>query len=38
MLFMGTITAQNLKGKLVDEAGVPIEDAGIFNKTRMVLS
>ena len=33
MLFMGTIAAQNVKGKLVDEAGSPIEDAGIFNKT-----
>ena len=32
MLFMGTVAAQNIKGKLVDEAGVPLEDAGIFNK------
>ncbi len=33
MFFMGTIAAQNLKGKLVNESGTPLEDAGIFNKT-----
>ncbi len=33
MLFMGTIAAQNLKGKLVNETGSSLEDAGIFNKS-----
>ncbi|MDE3742633.1 TonB-dependent receptor [Maribacter polysaccharolyticus] len=33
MLFMGAVAAQNLKGKLMDESGSPLEDAGVFNKT-----
>ncbi|MBD0778367.1 TonB-dependent receptor plug domain-containing protein [Maribacter sp. ANRC-HE7] len=33
MLFMCTIAAQNLEGKLIDESGSPLGDAGIFNKT-----
>ena len=33
MLYMGTLAAQQLKGKVVDEMGTPLEDAGIFNRT-----
>ncbi len=33
MLCMGPIAAQNLKGKVVNETGSSLEDAGIFNKT-----
>lgn len=33
MLCIGSIAAQNLKGKLVNETGSSLEDASIFNKT-----
>lgn len=33
ILCMGSIAAQNLKGKVVNETGSYLEDAGIFNKT-----
>ena len=33
MLAMGIISAQNLKGKVISDMGIPLEDVGIFNKT-----
>ncbi len=33
MLTMGIMSAQNLKGKVVADTGIPLEDVGIFNKT-----
>ena len=33
ILCMGTLAAQQLKGKVIDEMGTPLEDAGIFNRT-----
>lgn len=32
-LLAGTINAQKIEGKVIDEDGRPLEDAGIFNKT-----
>ncbi|MDC6367676.1 MULTISPECIES: carboxypeptidase-like regulatory domain-containing protein [Flavobacteriaceae] len=34
MLFMGTLTAQQIKGQVINEMGFPLEDAGIFNKNK----
>ncbi|PIB27382.1 TonB-dependent receptor [Maribacter sp. 4U21] len=33
MLTTGVVSAQNLRGKLVNTKGIPLEDVGIFNKT-----
>ncbi|WP_419213687.1 TonB-dependent receptor [Maribacter sp. X9] len=33
MFIVDTATAQHLKGILINESGLPLEDAGVFNKT-----
>lgn len=32
MLYVGTLAAQQLQGKLLDQHGAPLEDVGIFNR------